>query len=141
VDVDANQNAHSLLPRGWQRSGGLTVPFDPALGPPPAGLQTPPRCTAARRGDPARLPTGQEPALVATILAGGGQVVLLCWEHHRIPALAQVIPTVNATAIPAVWPDDRFDVVWTFTLNPATGRYMFGQVSQQLLRGETDTVI
>jgi hypothetical protein len=88
-----------------------------------------------------RLPTGQEPAHVATILAGGGQVVLLCWEHHRIPALAQVIPTVNATAIPAVRPDDRFDVEWTFTLNPAAGCYVFGQGSQQLLRGETDTVI
>jgi hypothetical protein len=67
-------------------------------------------------------------------------VVLLCWEHHHIPDLARAIPTVDATTIPTVWPDDRFDVVWTFTLNP-TGRYVFGQVPQQLLPGDTDTRI
>ena len=40
VDFQGNQNPHSLLPRGWQRSGALTVLFDPA-GPLRAGLQTP----------------------------------------------------------------------------------------------------
>jgi hypothetical protein len=30
---------------------------------------------------------------------------------------------------------------WTFSLDPATGRYVFGQVPQQLLVGDTDTVI
>jgi hypothetical protein len=81
----------------------LTVLFDPALGPPAAGLQTPtalycpsygnPSKTQAqrtfqtiqglgeRRGVPIQspLPTGQEPATVAAILAGGEQVVMLCW--------------------------------------------------------------
>jgi hypothetical protein len=66
---------------------------------------------------------------------------IVCWEHQEIPDLASAIPTAEATTIPAVWPGDRFDVVWTFTLDPATGRYRFGQVPQQLLPGDTDVVI
>ena len=38
VDVNGNQNAHSLLPRGWQRSGALAGLFDPAVGALQAGL-------------------------------------------------------------------------------------------------------
>jgi len=41
VDSQGNENPHSLLPRGWQRSGALAVLFDPATGPLQAGLQTP----------------------------------------------------------------------------------------------------
>ncbi len=41
VDIDGNQNAHSLLPRGWQRSGALAVLFDPTIGALQAGLRTP----------------------------------------------------------------------------------------------------
>jgi hypothetical protein len=47
----------------------------------------------------------------------------------------------SAVTIPSAWPGDRFDIIWTFTLDPATGRYVFGQVPQQLLLGDTDTVI
>jgi hypothetical protein len=68
-------------------------------------------------------------------------VVLICYEHHRIPALVQGIPTLDGAAIPAAWPDDRYDVIWTFDLNPVGGHYVFGQVPQQLLDGDTDTVI
>src|SRR6201987_954925 len=41
VDFHGNQNEHSLLPRGWQRSGALAVLFDPRHGPLRAGLQVP----------------------------------------------------------------------------------------------------
>ena len=165
VDVDGNQNVHSLLPRGWQRSGALAVLFDPAVGAPQAGLRTPTALYSPSYGNPDKtqahrefqtiqglsgrlglpiqspLPEGQEPALAEAILASGGEVVLICWEHHHIPAIAQVIPTVDATTIPTVWPGDRFDVIWTFALEPATSRYVFSQVPQQLLEGDTDTVI
>lgn len=87
------------------------------------------------------MPEGREPALAEAILASSGEVVLICWEHQHIPALAQTIPTVDAPAIPTVWPGNRFDVIWTFALDPATERYVFGQVPQQLLEGDTDTVI
>jgi hypothetical protein len=33
VDFQGNQNPHSLLPRGWQRSGALAALFDSATGP------------------------------------------------------------------------------------------------------------
>ena len=39
------------------------------------------------------------------------------------------------------WPGERFNVVWTFTLDAANGRYAFDQVPQQLLEDDTDTVI
>jgi hypothetical protein len=164
VDVDGNQNAHSLLPRGWQRSGALAALFDPAVGAPRAPLQTPTALYCPSYGDPTKtqvhrtfqtiqglserlgvsiqslVPEGQEPDLADAILASGDQVVLICWEHHHIPLLAQAIPAADAT-IPTKWPGDRFDVIWTFTLDPSTGRYVFGQVPQQLLDGDTDTVI
>ncbi len=165
VDVDGNQNIQSLLPRGWQRSGALAVLFDPTVGGLQAGLRTPNALYSPSYADPDKtqnhrtyqtiqglserlgvpiqspVPEGQEPALAAAVLASGGEVVLMCWEHQHIPALAQAVPTLDATTIPSAWPGDRFDVIWTFTLDPATGRYAFGQVPQQLLLGDTDTVI
>jgi hypothetical protein len=47
------------------------------------------------------------------------------------------------TVIPQKWPGDRFDVIWTFTLAPGSvpAQYTFGQLPQQLLSGDTDTVI
>jgi hypothetical protein len=53
-------------------------------------------------------------------------VVLIGCEHHHIPALAGAIPTVDASTIPTVWPGGRFDVIWTFAVESATGCYVFG---------------
>jgi len=165
VDVNGNQNAHSLLPRGWQRSGALAVLFDPALGALQAGLRTPTALYSPSYGKPDKtqahrtyqtiqglagrlglpiqspVPEGQEPALAEAILGSGREVVLICWEHRHIPALAQAIPTVDATTVPTKWPGERFDVIWSFALDAAAGCYAFGQVPQQLLVGDTDTVI
>ena len=41
VDFQGDQDPHSLLPRGWQRSGALTARFDPATGPLQAGRHHP----------------------------------------------------------------------------------------------------
>jgi hypothetical protein len=167
VDDQGIQDDHSLLPRGWQRSGALAVLFDPALGPAQAGLHTPaallspsygaPAKTAAHRthqtiqglGDRLGVPIvsafeeGQEPPLAASVVSDYSGVVLICWEHDHIPALASSLPAARGTAIPQKWPGDRFDVIWTFTLVPgaATTKYTFGQVPQQLLSGDSDTVI
>jgi hypothetical protein len=86
---------------------------------------------------------GQEPQLAASVVNGYSGVVLICWEHDHIPALASSLPATPGTAIPQKWPGDRFDVIWTFTLVPAAAevQYAFGQASQQLLSGDTDTVI
>lgn len=168
VDLDGNQNPHSLVPRGWQRSGALTVLFDPTVGAPPAGLQTPGSLfspsyggesdhapehrthqtiqgLAGRLGLAINTPCqeGQESALAASVVSGSSGVVLICWEHDHIPALACAFPAVTGTVIPSAWPGDRFDVVWTFTLAPGSHppQYVFGQIPQQLLANDTDTVI
>jgi len=165
VDFQGNQNPHSLLPRGWQRSGGLAVLFDPALGPPQAGLKTPAALLSPSYGDPAKtaghrtyqtiqglsdrlglaiasaFAEGSEPQLAASVVSTYSGVVLICWEHDHLPAIATALPTVPGTVIPQAWPGDRFDVIWTFTLVPGTAHYVFGQIPQQLLSGDTDTVI
>jgi len=66
--------------------------------------------------------------------------VLICWDHAHIPALASALPLVHGTVIPKTWPDDRFDVIWTFT-RVSNDEYSFDQVPQLLLSGDTDTII
>src|ERR1700759_2236823 len=59
VDYEGGPNEHSLLPRGWQRSGALAALFHPDSGPLRPGLRTPPRLGAPSRGGP---PGGGAPA-------------------------------------------------------------------------------
>ena len=167
VDYQGNQDEHSLLPRGWQRSGALAALFDPAVGAPQAGLLVPGALLSPSYGDPAKTTVhrtyqtiqglsdrlglkiasdfaeGQEPQLAASVVSINSGVVLICWEHQHIPSLASSLPTVQGTVIPQKWPGGRFDVIWTFTLLPgsAPAQYTFGQVPQQLLSGDADTVI
>jgi hypothetical protein len=165
VDFQGNQDPHCLLPRGWQRSGALAVLFDPALGPPQAGLKTPAALLSPSYGAPAKTAVhrtyqtiqglsdrlglaivsafaeGSEPQLAASVVSTYSGVVLICWEHAHLPAIATALPTVPGTVIPQAWPGDRFDVIWAFTLVPGTAHYVFGQIPQQLLSGDTDTVI
>ena len=167
VDFQGNDDPHSLLPRGWQRSGALAALFDPALGALQAGLQTPSALLSPAYGGPDKaaeyrtyqtlqglsdrlgLPVvsefaeGQEAQLAASVVSGSSGVVLICWEPDHIPALAAALPTVPGTVIPQSWQYDRFDVIWTFTRVPGAvpAQYIFGQVPQQLLAGDTDTVV
>jgi hypothetical protein len=167
VDFQGNQDPHSLLPRGWQRSGALAVLFDPALGPLQAGLQTPAALLSPSYGAAAKtaghrtyqtiqglsdrlgvaivsgFAEGSEAQLAASVVSSYSGVVLICWEHGHLPAIATSLPTVAGTVIPQPWPGDRFDVIWTFTLVPgsAPAQYSFGQIPQQLLSGDADTVI
>jgi len=167
IDFQGVVNAHSLLPRGWQRSGALTDLFDPATGLLQAGLQTPATLLSPSYGDLAKttghrtyqtiqglsdrlgiaiasdFAEGQEPQLGANVASTGSGVVLICWEHDHIPALATALPTVSGTAIPQSWPGDRFDIIWMFTLVPGAtpAQYTFDQIPQQLLSGDTNTVI
>jgi hypothetical protein len=164
VDFRGNQNEHSLLPRGWQRSGALAALFDPSQGPLRAGLQVPRMLVSPSYGDSSKttqhrthqtikgisdrlgiaiaadFAKGHEPHLAAALTKSGPGAVLICWDHARIPALASALPLVHGTVIPKTWPEDRFDVIWTFTL--VTGdEYSFTQVPQLLLSGDTDTII
>ena len=164
IDINGTQNPDSLLPVGWQRSGGLTTLFAPAVGSLRAGLLRPNILRSPLYGDTDEHRTfqtiyalslrlglticstfaeGQESQLVADILSSDIGVTLICWEHDHIPALATAIPTVSGTTIPAPWPGERFDVVWCFHLQSNNGspEYSFTQIPEQLLYGDTDTVI
>jgi hypothetical protein len=166
VDFQGNQNPHSVLPRGWQRSGALAALFAPALGPLQAGLLVPATLLSPSYGSQAKttehrtyqtieglsdrlgIPIasayaeGQEPQLAANVVSTYAGVVLICWEHDHIPSLASSLPAVPETVIPQAWPGDRFDVIWAFTLVPgAAPQYAFTQVPQQLLSGDADTII
>lgn len=164
VDFHGNQNEHSLLPRGWQRSGALAALFDPSQGPLRAGLQVPRMLISPSYGDSRKasqhrthqtirgisdrlgisiatdFAKGQESRLAAALAKSGPGAVLICWDHAYIPALASALPLAHGTVIPKTWPDDRFDVIWTFVL-VANDEYAFAQVPQLLLSGDTDTII
>ena len=170
VDYQGNQNEHSLLPRGWQRSGALAALFDPALGVPQAGLLVPTallsppyvdkngndtttehRTCQTIQGLADRLNVqiahdfkeSDERTLAGSVVSTYSGVVLICWEHGHIPDIANNLPTIPGTIIPQKWDGTRFDVIWTFTLVPgsAPAQYTFGQVPQQLLSGDTGTII
>jgi hypothetical protein len=167
VDYQGNQDEHSLLPQGWQRSGALAVLFGPALGALQAGLQVPTALLSPSYGDPGKTTAhrtyqtiqglsgrlglqiasdfaeGQEPELAASVVSSYPGVVLICWEHDHIPALASSLPAVPGTVIPQQWPGDRFDVVWAFTLvaGSAPAQYAFAQIPQQLLSADNNTII
>jgi hypothetical protein len=167
VDFEGGQNEHSLLPRGWQRSGALAALFHPDFGPVRDGLRTPtvlvspswghPGKTAAHRSyqtiqglsERLELPItsqfaqGQEQQLAESLVRSQSGVVLICWEHKHIPVIASSLPVVSGTAIPRRWPGDRYDVIWSFTRvsEPGPVRYAFGQIPQLLLAGDAGTVI
>ena len=167
VDFEGGQNEHSLLPRGWQRSGALAALFHLGSGSVRAGLRTPSVLVAPSWGHPGKtaahrsyqtiqglseqlgLPItsqfnqGQEQQLAYSLVHSCSGVVLICWEHSHIPVIASALPVVSGTAIPRKWPGDRYDIIWSFTLilGPCPVRYTFGQIPQQLLAGDTGTVI
>jgi hypothetical protein len=167
VDFVGAQNEHSLLPRGWQRSGALAALFHPDFGPLQDGLRTPTMLVAPSWGHPgktaahrsyqtiqglserldrpitAKFSQGEEHELADSLVPGQSGVVLICWEHKHIPLIAAALPLVSGTVIPPKWPGDRYDVIWVFTRvqEPGPDRYAFSQIPQQLLAGDTAAVI
>ncbi len=163
IDINGNQDPHSLTPRGWQRSGALAVLFDPAIDPIRVGLAVPSHLFCPSNGNEAKTiahrtyqtilgisdrsgipiaspyPQGAEQDLARAVVDNSSGIVLICWEHHHIPALAMAIPTAPGTIIPPTWPDNRFDVIWCFTLSAAADppQYEFSQIPQLLLAGDS----
>lgn len=167
IDFHGRKDEHSLLPRGWQRSGALAALFGPAAGSPRGGLRTPGTLLAPSYGDQARTAghrsfqtiqgladllglaiatpyeVGHESRLAASVLESCSGVVLICWEHDHIPVLAGAFPAAPGPDIPGKWPGHRFDVIWALTRQrgPAPSAYAFSQVPQQLLPGDAGTAI
>jgi hypothetical protein len=125
-------DGHSLVPRGWQRSGALATLFVPFAGSLRGGFLTPteliaPAYAKAESNErthqtllgisgrlglrvATRFAEGQEAQLGAALAAARTGVTLVCWEHTAIPVIAGNI--APGAAIPGKWPDTRFDVVW-----------------------------
>ena len=158
IKEDGRLDNHSLVVRGWQRAGALVeyfaTPRDAAIrrptfvyAPPNLGVEGDhgrPHQTvspvAARLGCEidARFGLDAERDLVADVLTRSG-IVLIAWEHKRIPHIADAILGDEKTA-PQAWPDDRFDLVWVFDRRP-DGGYAFGQRPQLLLAGDRPEVV
>ena len=143
---------------GWDRAHRLVDLLDPAPGQARPGLARPTAIYAAGANDDGEgtrtretvtpladklhitvntdYGKGDEDKLVQHVLAQPGPT-LISWQHGEIPAIAEAFPGVTPTP-PSEWPDDRFDVVWTFT-KTADG-WHFAQLPELLLpqdRSET----
>lgn len=84
---------------------------------------------------------GNEAAIAASVAAEPDGITLMCWEHHHIPALANSIPTPAGTTIPQNWPDDRFDVILSFTRDADSGTFAFTQILERLFPDDGTTPI
>ena len=155
VKEDGTVNKHSIVVRGWQRAGALvqffanpthptiatpdmifaaTTTLSTAVKPEDAKSLRPQETigpVAAKLGCPrnADISVGDEPRLIAALRRTPG-VVLVAWEHKRIPAIASAFASV-----PHAWSDDVFDVVWVLDRRP-DGAYDFSVVQQNLLSGD-----
>ena len=160
INQNGTADSSSLIPQGWQRAGALIPLFGSSSGPLPtpsylfapnvfgSGTSEHPFETitplaaklgvainaAPDSGTVAQYDSTQYAAMLAAALACTG-VVLIAWEHEDIPLMANLI-LGNTTTAPQAWPSNRFDVVWTFDLNPATNTYSFNQLPQLLLPGD-----
>jgi hypothetical protein len=156
IGLSGRADPHSLTLRGWTRADylvGLFIGSNPALPSPRViyasgqgsgnGEGTRPRETVGPLAAALDIPVndtfsrGQETALAAHAARQSGPV-LICWQHQSIPAIAAALgPTTPAA--PVVWPDDRYDVVWTFTATDMSAGWSFDQVPELLLAGDSPT--
>jgi hypothetical protein len=158
----ATRTTHSLIPRGWQRAGALGTLFAPFGGQHRSGLATPGQLISPNYGDPTSTAVhrtyetiyplsqliavdienpyaeGEEQTLGQTVATATDGVALICWEHTAIPTIANnILPIAAGTQIPQTWPGARFDVVWSFAYDTNTSEYVFSQLPQMVLAGDS----
>jgi len=158
VTINGTPDEQSLTPRGWQRAGAIVSLFVPGPEVPAAGrLPTPTHLFASEVGPHSQsrrpietlLPLAQrlglpigEPyrqdeldGIVEAVLACDGEV-LVAWEHKRIPLIVNRLVS-DTSAVPQVWPDDRFDLVWVLEpVGDVNSGFRLRQVPQLLLAGD-----
>ena len=156
IAIDGQQDGESLTVRGWQRAGALaclltstgTAPQIHGLAEPRYLYAANPRKHRSKRSRETLEPLarklgleintdfspGQEEELATHALSRGG-VVLICWRHQQLPTLARHILRNEQTE--TEWPEDRYDLVWVFDLDVAKSVYLFHQVAQNLLHGDS----
>jgi hypothetical protein len=161
VRSSGSQSEESLIVRGWQRAGALTLLFGSTRIAKSRGLSIPLHLYASdpekadKEGSKSRRPKetieplaqrlglkicldwfrGQEVELARDVMTKSG-TVLISWQHELIPAICDAIPGGN---IPQTrkWDDARFDLVWVFDRQP-DGTYRFKEIHQSLLEGDLD---
>lgn len=70
-----------------------------------------------------------------------GRMVLVCWQHTNLVALAQALAEYNNSqkvVIPQVWPDGAFDRVWLLDLSKKGKVISFQDLPQHVLPGDSD---
>ena len=161
VTRKGQRDKESLQVRGWQRAGALIAllappngNFGPNLAKPQFLFASKPlRRRGSRRPFQTLVPLAERLGLkincdfprfdfdqmLEDVFACKG-VVTICWQREYLPDIAQLILDDRQSA-PAVWPEDRYDIMWIFDLNPSSGRYKFKQVPQKLLMGDSATLI
>ena len=159
VNEHGQAQSESLVPRGWQRAGALAATLGAALVPAPfvrpTALFAPayPDGSLHRPGETitplARrlgltvqtpVPKGQEASLVsASLCVQPGQDVLVCWEHHHIPAIAAALAlALGVGTLPpngTLWPDADFSSALLFA-RQSGGGYTLTQHQLSLLDGD-----
>jgi predicted secreted acid phosphatase len=162
IDQNGISDPESLTVRDWARAGALAALLAPAsplsnevLARPTAIYASAPVKTrdtdSLRIGTHSRRPPqtisllanklevdpdlrftlGQEAQMVAAAKADG--IVLVCWEHEAIPAIAGEISGKDSPAAQLKWPKERFDVVWVFESEDGINDWTFRQVCQRVL--------
>jgi len=162
VTIDGHTDINSLSAPGWQRAGALTALFAPTHGPmQDDDFATPQFLFASKVGHLSPSKREQETLtplsekldldmsaehqkqdhaqMIKSVLACDG-IVLICWDHKFLPAVANEILGDDTTA-PQKWKRKRFDLVWVFDWNSSTKSYGFKQVPQLLLAGDRKKVM
>jgi hypothetical protein len=80
---------------------------------------------------------GQETDLANKLVSLDG-VSLTAWQHEDIPAIVNAI-TGDSTTCPQQWPGARFDMVWVLDRSAPSAKWVFSQVPQMLLSGDSET--
>jgi hypothetical protein len=146
VNSDGAPDDKSLTVRGWQRAGALIAQFDDArfLFASHSSSSRPRQTLeplSARQNIELNLDFGKgdESRLAAAAKACDG-VVVICWQHEHMSAVANAI-LGDMTTAPQQWLENRFDVTWVFDLDERTRGYAFTQHPQLLLAGDSSDVI
>ncbi|MFK0165017.1 histidine phosphatase family protein [Rhizobium sp. NPDC090279] len=157
VQLDGTPNENFLTVRGWQRAGALVRLFYP-LGKSSAQspIERPTSLYAAHPDDKHHShrthstlqpladllgfavntdhARGEEAALAEAIRHQDG-IALIAWEHK---AIHEIVTAMTQSEIEApIWPDDRFDMIFILTADPA---WRLVQVPQQLLAGDQASI-
>lgn len=168
ITAEGVEDPESLIVQGWQRAGGLVGLFDPFnksfqnsdlatpnkmyASHPKSGNESHKEYSKSKRPLETLTPLSQRLGLTIDQNHGAEEfpdmidkarnhegVVIIAWQHSDIPAMANLL--LNNTSAPQKWPGHRFDVVWIFDLDASTGLYNFKQIPQNLIAGDTNTVI